>query len=97
RSVTGVQTCALPILAFLLGGAFQLQAGTFAQTVTLSKKDIALEEIFKEIKKQTGYNVISSSDALRGVPKLDVNEKGTQLTKMLRSEERRVGREADGG
>jgi len=30
-------------------------AGTVAQTVTLSVKNAPLEEVFKEIKKQSGY------------------------------------------
>lgn len=73
------------LIALLLGKALQLQAGIFAQTITLSKKNIPIEEVFKEIKKQTGYKVISSSKVLRTVPKVDIEADEMPLEKTLNS------------
>ncbi|WP_214071808.1 SusC/RagA family TonB-linked outer membrane protein [Mucilaginibacter sp. dw_454] len=39
----------------LLIGALNISAATFAQTVTISRHQATLENLFKEIKKQTGY------------------------------------------
>jgi TonB-linked SusC/RagA family outer membrane protein len=39
----------------LLVGALNLSAASFGQTVTISRHNASLENLFKEIKKQTGY------------------------------------------
>lgn len=42
-----------PIL--LLIGTLHVTAASFSQTVTISRKNVSLETVFKEIKKQTGF------------------------------------------
>ncbi|WP_426324370.1 SusC/RagA family TonB-linked outer membrane protein [Pedobacter sp. R-06] len=36
----------------------QVSASTFAQKLTFNKKDVSLKQLFREVKKQTGYNVL---------------------------------------
>ena len=43
---------------FLLAACLQVSAKNFSQEVTLTVKDAALEKVFKEIQKQTGYNFV---------------------------------------
>lgn len=72
-------------LAFLLGGACQLQAGTFAQTLAFSKYKLAVGDVFKEVKKQT-YNVTSSSKVFQTVYKVDIQAGDFPSEKTLDSE-----------
>ena len=43
---------------FFLAALLQLSATTLAQKVTLSGKNVPLEKVFLDIKKQTGYNFL---------------------------------------
>ena len=63
----------------------QLQAAIFAQTVTLSRKNILIVEVFREVKRQTGYTVICKSDIIRATPRLTVELKNVPLLEALRS------------
>src|SRR5688572_24390814 len=47
----------------------QLQAAIFAQTVTLSRKNIPIVDVFREVKRQTGYTVFCKSDIIRATPR----------------------------
>lgn len=40
----------------LIAGMMQVSASTFGQQITLSKKNVALESILREIRKQSGYD-----------------------------------------
>lgn len=46
------------LMIVLLGGLVQLQAKSVAQTVTINARQVKFEDVFKEIKKQTGYNFL---------------------------------------
>lgn len=47
-------------IILLLCGLLQANAKSFAQTISLNQERISLNQFFKEIKKQTGYNVLWS-------------------------------------
>jgi len=49
-------------IILLVAALLQVHAATIAQTVTLNKKNIPLSQVFKEIKKQTGYDFLYSPD-----------------------------------
>jgi len=53
-------------LAFMILFSLGVQASVFAQKVTLSKKQITLEQLFKEIRKQTNYRFIFEEGLLKG-------------------------------
>ncbi|HWK07377.1 MAG TPA: SusC/RagA family TonB-linked outer membrane protein [Puia sp.] len=58
-------------------------AGGFAQTVTISLKNASLETIFKEIKKQTGYNFFYNYDWLERANKVSIDVKNAPLNQVL--------------
>lgn len=60
----------------------QVGATGFAQQVTFAKKNAALNEIFDEITKQTGYFVLYQSSRVKEL-KMDVNFRRESLNKVL--------------
>jgi len=71
------------IIVMMTTCLMQVTAATFAQKLTYSKKGVSLEEIFKEIKKQTGYNVLYSPEKVDDTKKIDVYFKETTLPEVL--------------
>jgi len=74
----------MKITTFLLFVAFmQVSAAGLAQKVTLVKKDVTLKEVFKEINKQTGYNVFAADNLISGIKPFDANFKEAGLLEVL--------------
>jgi TonB-linked SusC/RagA family outer membrane protein len=71
------------ITVLMIATFLQVSAAGFAQQLTLSKKNVSLEQVFQEIKRQTGYNVIYFDSQLNDQKKLDVNFKRTALKDVL--------------
>jgi TonB-linked SusC/RagA family outer membrane protein len=67
----------------LIGTFLQVSAASFAQNITYSHKSASLEQIFKAIRKQTGYNVLWSSDKLKNIPAQDVDFKDAPIDQVL--------------
>ncbi|MGY0035182.1 STN domain-containing protein [Pedobacter sp. NJ-S-72] len=61
----------------------QVSAGSFAQKITLRKKNITLDIVFKEITKQTGYDVIWQQDKLKSSHAIDVYFNNAPLNVVL--------------
>lgn len=74
-------------LTFILMTIFlaQVSANSFGQRVTFGKKDATLKDVFKEIRKQTGYNVFWGSEKLSAGKTRDVNFKNESLDNVLKS------------
>lgn len=71
-------------LIIILIAAIQLSAkDTRGQKLTYNKKDITIRELFREIKRQTGYNVVSSDGSLNPHMPIDVNFYKTPLEKVF--------------
>ncbi len=71
------------IVLILFASMTYLQADVYGQAVSLVKKDIAIVDLFREIKKQTRYNVICDSEIINETPLLDVNLKNVPLQQAL--------------
>jgi len=71
-------TTVLLIAAFL-----QVSAASVAQKVTYKNKQASLEQIFREIRKQTGYNVLWSTTNIKNIQPQNVDFKETPLVKVL--------------
>lgn len=71
------------IMIILTTCLMQVSAATFAQKLTYSKKGASLEEMFKEIRKQTGYNVFYSNKKIDDTRKIDVYFKDADLKDVL--------------
>ncbi|UZJ66085.1 TonB-dependent receptor plug domain-containing protein [Sphingobacterium sp. KU25419] len=68
------------LLLFTMG---QLHAGSFAQTVSIKKKNSAIVDIFREIKKQTGYTVLCKSEIINNSPAISVDFDRVTLDRAL--------------
>ncbi len=69
-------------LAVLLMFVLQANAASYAQKVTLDKK-VSLEEFFKEINSQTGYNFLYSPQVLDRTQEVTISVKDASLTEVL--------------
>jgi len=61
----------------------QVSAATFAQKVTLRKQNVTLKEIFKEIRKQTGYDVFYHADQINTSATINANFTNTPLDQVI--------------
>ncbi|WP_167353133.1 SusC/RagA family TonB-linked outer membrane protein [Pedobacter steynii] len=61
----------------------QVSAAGFAQRVTLSGKQLSLEQVFKEITKQTGYQVFYADKNIDAKKMLQVNFRNSALTEVM--------------
>lgn len=52
-------------LVLMIAVLMEVSAASYAQKVTLSAKQITLREVFRQIRKQTGYNVLWDVDLLK--------------------------------
>ncbi len=68
------------IIATLL----QVSASGLAQKLTYSKKNVALIQVFKEIQRQTGYNVVYSVRKLNDAKIINVNFKNAGFEEVLK-------------
>jgi TonB-linked SusC/RagA family outer membrane protein len=73
-------------LAFILLLTVFLQSSFagYSQELTISKKNISLEQLFKEIRKQTGYNVLYDGEALEASRPVSVNVYKASMETVLR-------------
>lgn len=85
------QRCRMPkillimkLTALLLIVTIMEVSATGSAQVTFKKQDASLEEVFKEIRKQTGYNVLWSSINLRRSNPVNADFKNTPLEDVLR-------------
>ena len=67
------------ITAFL----FQVSANTLAQKITLSRSNVALNQVFKELQGQSGYNFVYTSQMLEGIKTVNVKLKNATLQQAL--------------
>lgn len=55
-----------------------------AQQITLKEKDCSLKKVFTEVRRQTGYNVVCTSDILNNAKPVTVNFNNTSLSEVLK-------------
>lgn len=61
----------------------QVSASSYGQQITLNRKNVALEQVFKEIMIQTGYNVLWQPDKLKNTRPVSVNFKNLQIDQVF--------------
>lgn len=69
------------VLLFAL--MMQVSATTLAQKVTLKQNHITLKQVFKEIRKQTGYDVLYHPDQVNTSQTIDANFKDTPVEQVI--------------
>ncbi|MFS2185590.1 SusC/RagA family TonB-linked outer membrane protein [Mucilaginibacter sp. Mucisp84] len=68
---------------FILAAFLQVSAATYAQKVTYKNTKATPEQIFTEIRKQTGYNILISSESISKISPQRVDFKGASLDEVL--------------
>jgi len=68
----------------LIVSIMQVSAITFAQKITYTQKSVTVEQLFREITKQTGYNILYADREINTNRKLDVNFNQTPLDDVLK-------------
>lgn len=67
----------------LLIGCLHVNAAGYSQKISLSEKEVSIEKIFKEIKKQTGYKFLYNSSVLDGTKSVTINVKSATVAEVL--------------
>jgi len=68
---------------FILAGFLQVSAAGFSQTVTVTKENIPLQKLFREIKKQTGYVFFYNMRLLQKTHPVNIDVKNKSLREVL--------------
>jgi TonB-dependent starch-binding outer membrane protein SusC len=72
-------------IAFLFLTSVQVYAvGTDAQTVSISEKNIPLQEVFKQINRQTGLDFVYDMKVVQRAGKVDLNVKNMEVGEVLK-------------
>jgi TonB-dependent starch-binding outer membrane protein SusC len=72
-------------IAFLFLTTVQVYAvGTDAQTVSISKKNIPLQDVFKQINRQTGLDFVYDMKVIQRAGKIDLNVKNMDVRDVLK-------------
>lgn len=61
----------------------QVHARSFAQKVSINKKNISLEQLFKQIRSQTGYNFIYTGKLLSQAKQVSIDVTGSSVDDVL--------------
>jgi TonB-dependent SusC/RagA subfamily outer membrane receptor len=67
----------------LISCLLQVSASSYAQKINLTKTNVSLTEVFKEIRKQSGYDFIYATPQLKLARKVDVFARNASLTEVL--------------
>ena len=67
----------------LLFACLQVSARGIAQKITLKEKNISMERIFEEIRRQTGFQFFYADETVRNAKRIDVAVKKENLTTVL--------------
>ena len=67
----------------MLTACLQVGATGYTQTVSLSLKDAQLETVFREIRKQTGYNFIFTREVISAANPVNINVQNASLKDVL--------------
>lgn len=67
----------------LLAACLQVSAGGYAQKVTLKAENISLQKIFREIRKQTGYQFLFADEALQTTKNISIDMQGKSIKEVL--------------
>ena len=71
------------VIVFLTTAILQVNASTFAQKITLNKRDASLGVIIKEIRKQSGYDFIYSLDLLKKANPVSIQVQDSEIKDVL--------------
>jgi len=79
RTIMRINLTCIVLLISLL----QVSASTFAQKINLSRNNITLQQLFQEIKGQSGYDFLYEPNELKIAKRVNVNASNTDLKVLL--------------
>src|SRR5690349_9406106 len=79
KSLLIMRLTALLLMTTLL----QVSASSFAQKLTMNQNKVSFDEVFREIRKQTGYDVLLISKKIKSTERIDVKFTNTPLEKVM--------------
>ena len=71
-------------IVILMTAFLQVSAATYAQKISLSKRNIKIEEVFKEIKKQTDYDFFYDVEMLQKTASVDISVRNASIEEVLK-------------
>src|SRR5690606_31243613 len=86
--VFGLRTSTLLAMKLLIlltvVACFQVSGRGFGQRITLDLKDVSLEVVFKEIRKQTGYSFVYTREQVERAKLVTIRVRGGELESVLK-------------
>ncbi|WP_205508869.1 TonB-dependent receptor [Longitalea arenae] len=70
-------------VVFLLAACLQVSAHSYAQRVTLQAKNASIEDVFKQIRKQTGYVFLYTTQMLANTRQVNIDVKNAPVEQVL--------------
>jgi TonB-linked SusC/RagA family outer membrane protein len=70
-------------ILLLIALCLQVSAKTYSQKITLSEKDASMVKVFKQIKKQTGYQFFYKDELLQQAAKINIHVKDVSIEEAL--------------
>ena len=67
----------------LIATIMQVSAVSFAQKITLNKRNVTLTQVFDEVRKQTGYDVLYGSAKLKGSTRINAKFNNSPLEEVM--------------
>lgn len=67
----------------MTAGLLQVSAAGFAQRMTFTRKQVSLEQIFKEITKQTGYQILYADKGIDAAKVINADFKNADLAEVM--------------
>lgn len=71
------------LTVLLLAACLQVSANGFAQKITIKEKNISLQKVFEEIKKQTGYQFFYADEVLQTAGKVSLDIRNGSIKEVL--------------
>lgn len=68
----------------LLASLLQVSASTFGQRITMNQKNAALDNVLKEIRRQSGYDILFDGNTISRGQKVNVNLKDVSIQEALK-------------
>ncbi|MCX2486788.1 SusC/RagA family TonB-linked outer membrane protein, partial [Pedobacter sp. MR2016-24] len=82
-NIKSIQRIVHLTMALIFIGQLQLSANVYGQRITLKRNHLTLNELFKAIKQQTGYDVVWQSDQLNPLKTIDANFINSPLIEVI--------------
>src|SRR5690349_6056268 len=67
----------------LIATFMQVSASSFGQRITLNAKNMALEEVLKDIRQQSGYDFLSNEGLIRSGKRISIAVKNAKIEDVL--------------